>query len=278
MIRTILFALLGSALLPAAPITWGPAANTTDKSDLIEGNVVLAVSGGSGATITNGGAGGTSTYTFTGVSYQDLTFDPPPGNRTSGDITNGAASTGDADFDTVVGSFTDTQSGITSGTQTIDGLTPGTQYQLQVFFNDQRGCCRGRTMTFGDSGAGNVDVAAAGSNWGQNAIGTFTADGTTQDLTHATNGFGNVHINALLVTQPGPAPPPDMPTGLAATPATTASSSIGMPTPSPASTSFASSARSPPAVPTPKSEPPPSRSSPTSPPPMARPTITSSPP
>ena len=35
-----------------APITWDPAANTSGKSQLIEGNLVFAFSGGSGATIT----------------------------------------------------------------------------------------------------------------------------------------------------------------------------------------------------------------------------------
>ena len=45
----------------AAVINWGPASDTIGKADLIEGAVVYAVSGGSGATIlanTNTGTGG----------------------------------------------------------------------------------------------------------------------------------------------------------------------------------------------------------------------------
>ena len=205
--------------LPAAPCSWGPATDTTDKSDLIQGEVVLAVSGGNGATVAGGGADGTQNYAFTGVSYQDLDFTPAPGLRTSADISGGAPSTGDADFDTIIKSFTDTQSGIRSGTQTISGLTAGTNYQVQVFFNDQRSANnRARVMTYGDGegSPGNADVTAGGSGWGQFAAGTFTASGGTQMLTHAVNGFGNVHFNAILVTRPGPPTAPHIPTNLVA--------------------------------------------------------------
>ncbi|MFP6897976.1 MAG: sulfatase-like hydrolase/transferase [Roseibacillus sp.] len=209
--------LAGITSLHAAPITWTPATNTVGKSQLLEGNIVFAVSGGSGATITGGGAGGTSSYPFAEVSYQDLVFTPAPGLRTSADISNGAPSTGDANFDAVMKSFTDTRSGITGGTQTIGGLSAGVAYQIQVFFNDQRACCTGRTMTYGDGGANNANLAAAGGGWGQHAIGSFTADATTQALTHVSNGFGNVHVTAILVTQPGPPPAPHVPTNLVAT-------------------------------------------------------------
>jgi choline-sulfatase len=196
----------------AAEITWGVAGNTIDKSQLIEGNVVYAFSGGVGATIT----GGNQNYGFTAGSYQDIAFTPAPGARITADVSNGAASTGDLNFDTIIKSFTDAQSGITSGTQTISGLTNGTTYQIQVFFNDQRGSSSSRVMTFGDGAAppNNRDIAAAGSGWGQFAVGSFTAVGTTQSLTHITNGFGNVHFNAILVTAPGPPPAPDSPTNL----------------------------------------------------------------
>lgn len=212
-----------SVLLPishvrSAPINWGTPADTTGKADLIEGAVVLAVSGGNGATIAGGGAGGSQTYVFTGVSYQDLVFSPAPGLRTSADVSNGAPSTGDTDFDATIRSFTDTQSGITSGTQSIGGLSAGTNYQIQVFFNDQRVNSSSRIMTYGDgeSSPQNVNIAAAGTGWGQFAVGTFTAGGATQSLTHIANGFGNVHVNAILVTRPGPPEAPRVPTNLVA--------------------------------------------------------------
>ena len=205
-----------SVTTQAAPITWGAATNTTGKSQLIEGNVVFAVSGGSNVTIINGGSSGASTYHFTGVNYTNLTFNPTPGARITSDVSNGAVSTGDTSFDTVIRSITDTSSGITSGTQTINGLTDGTTYQIQVFFNDQRQGLSSRVMTYGDgeASASNVNLTAGGTGWGQFAIGTFTASGTTQSLTHMSNGFGNVHFNAILVTYAGAAPTPNAPANL----------------------------------------------------------------
>ena len=205
-----------SSIINAAPITWGPATNTTGKAQLIEGNVAFAFSAGTGATVTGGGAGGTQNYVFAGGGYQDIDFIPAPGQRLSTDVSNGAPSTGDTNFDTILKSFADSESGIISGTQTISGLTSGTTYQIQIFFNDQRSTS-GRVMTYGDGEAStnNRDVAAAGRGWGQHAIGTFTASGSTQSLTHATNNFGNVHFNALLVTAPtGPPPAPETPANL----------------------------------------------------------------
>lgn len=46
--------LVPAGLLTAAPIAWSPAVNTTGKSQLIEGPVVYAFSGGSTATVTGG--------------------------------------------------------------------------------------------------------------------------------------------------------------------------------------------------------------------------------
>lgn len=207
------------ATLCAAPIAWGPAVDTTDKSQLIEGVVTYAFSGGTGATITGAGASGTATIIFPGGNYTNLDFSPPPGNRTTEDISEGTSSTGDTGFDTVLKSLTDARVGIVGGTQTIHGLSHGATYQIQVFFNDQRAASSGRVMTFGDGepAPNEVDVAAAGSGWGQHAAGSFTAAGTNQLLTHTANGFGNVHINAILVTG-GTPPLPAVPDGLAASP------------------------------------------------------------
>lgn len=55
------------------------------------------------------------------------------------------------------------------------------------------GITNGRVMTFGDGLGNTVDLN------GQFAIGTFTASGTTQDLTALANGFGQAHINAFQV-------------------------------------------------------------------------------
>ncbi|MFC7337763.1 sulfatase-like hydrolase/transferase [Haloferula chungangensis] len=202
----------------AAPISWSTPTDTSSKSQLIEGTVVLAFSGGNAAAITGGGLSGTQNYSFTGGDYTNLSFTPAPAAGTLGNASNGAPSTGDANFDIAIRSLAYTGSAsITSGTQTITGLTDGTSYQVQVFFNDQRS---GRVMTFGDGESptpSKVDLSSVGSGWGQHAVGYFTASGTTQLLTHATNGFGNVHVNAILVTQSGPPPAPTTPTHVVAT-------------------------------------------------------------
>ncbi|MDF7809725.1 hypothetical protein P4E94_19965, partial [Pontiellaceae bacterium B12219] len=103
--------------------------------------------------------------------------------------------TGDSNFDALLNNVSYTTSGDTFDTQTISGLTAGSTYRIQVFFCDQRNT---RVMTFGDgeSTENTVNVAAPGSGWGQFAVGTFVASGTTQLLTHKANSFGNIHFNA----------------------------------------------------------------------------------
>ena len=201
LLKTLVILNLVSAL-QAAPITWGTPTNTTGKSNLIEGSVIHAWGGGSAATINNGGASGTSSYTFSNVTYSNFTFAPATTGLPFADASNGAASTGDVNMDSLLKTLTYTNTGTTTGTQTISGLTSGETYQIQIFFNDQR---NNRSMTFGD-GTTTVVVSGQGANWGQHVIGTFTADATTQTITHATNGFGNVHVNAILITDAASTP------------------------------------------------------------------------
>ncbi|MEX2605928.1 MAG: sulfatase-like hydrolase/transferase [Kiritimatiellia bacterium] len=199
-----------------APITWSPAVDTTGKAQLVEGEILFAFSGGSGATVTDGGPLGAMDVTFVGGDYQDLAFTPAPGSRSLSSVSGGSPSTGDLNFDAVAGSLTDSESGITSGTQTLSGLTVGETYQLQVFYNDQRSGLTGRVMRYGDGEGNTVDLEAGGSGWGQHAVGSFTADATTQSITHNALGFGNVHLNALLLVKPGDPDVPPVPTGLTA--------------------------------------------------------------
>ncbi|MGJ8656890.1 MAG: Ig-like domain-containing protein, partial [Akkermansiaceae bacterium] len=201
LLKTLLVLSCTSAL-HAAPITWGSATETTGKSNLIEGNIIHAWGGGAAATITNGGSNGTSSYTFSNVTYSDFTFAPATTGLAFADSSNGAASTGDVNMDSLLKTLTYTNTGTTTGTQTISGLTSGETYQIQIFFNDQR---NSRSMTFGD-GTTTVVVSGQGANWGQYVIGTFTTDATTQTITHATNGFGNLHVNAILITDAASTP------------------------------------------------------------------------
>ncbi len=202
--------------LQAASITWSAPTNVIGKRQLIEGEVVLAVNGGNSVSISGGGASGTSNYQFARASYADLAFVPTPGASIVDDISRGASSTGDANFDMLLKSFTYSVVGIQSGLQTIEGLTDSAPYQIQVFFNDQR---LSRNMTYGDGylPPSNVTIGSHGNGWGQFAVGTFTAVGTSQPLSHITNGFSNVHFNALLVVKKGPPAFPHVPEQLVAT-------------------------------------------------------------
>lgn len=216
-------ALVAAVAVQAAPITWSPAENTGGKADLIEGNVLIALNGGpSGTTITGGGAGGTTTYTFVASNFTELgahslsaaAGGPDPRMRTSENIyaPETLSSSGDADFDTLISSVTDswgTPAGITDATLTLNGLVDGEAYIIQVFFNDQRATSDTRVMSYGDGLGNTVDLVGGDStagvqadHYGQYAIGTFTASGTTQDLSMRANAFGNIHFNALLVTGP----------------------------------------------------------------------------
>ncbi len=218
-------AIRAAAAVHAAPVSWTPATNTGGKADLIEGNVVVALSGGSASpTVIGGGPGGTTDYAFTAANFTSLGIHAfvgtgadagdSPRNRVEDNVYDPdiITSTGDADYDTLVESVTDsygTPSGIVTGTLTLNNLADGGNYTIQVFFNDQRDATDDRTMTYGDGQGNTVDVIggdpAAGIQtgmYGQFAVGSFTASGTSQDLTMTAVGFGNVHFTAIVVTGP----------------------------------------------------------------------------
>ena len=193
---TVFFLALGSSETWSATITW-ETANTLAKSQLLEGNVVLAANGGPQITVTND----TRQYRFEGLSYQSLPFSPAA-NSTIGPRV-GSSTTGDANFDDLISTFAYTTTGVTQGIHTLAGLTPGLTYKVQIFYNDQRSVADSRAMIFGNRNeAGpSAEVRAAGAGWGQHAIGTFVADSTVQDIRHATSGFKNVHFTAMLVVE-----------------------------------------------------------------------------
>lgn len=205
----------------AAVISWGAATNTSTASDLISGPYAYAMNGYSAAN--NGGVIGTIPTGFentdftslsSGVTVAATTGGPNFRSRGENDAEM-VGSTGDAAFDNLVNSMTDSwgsSKGVTAATMTFSGLTDGQEYRIQVFYNDQRGGnSDGRAMIYGDGNGNTVTVAgndgSGGGNgeFGQFAVGTFTAEGTSQELTMKTNGFGNVHYNAIAIA---PVPEP----------------------------------------------------------------------
>ncbi len=190
-----------SVMSQAAVITWSDAADTAGVSDLISGAPAVALNGSEFDVTVSG---------ITFASYNlgsGFTEDVYGANSSAG----GIATTGDANFDTLIQS--QTYGGGTSTNVVLDGLTIGTAYQVQVFWNEQRDLwgLDSRVMTYGDGLGNNVDLAAGipdgqSDDYGQFTIGSFVADGTTQDLALITNGFGNAHFNAVLVSEvPEPA-------------------------------------------------------------------------
>ena len=216
----------------AATITWSPVQTTQTKADLIEGSVVSALNlGPNTVTVSNSGSSGSLNYTFNAADFTSFPFvgtgadaGESPNASTSGSIYNGTMeTTGDADFDQVIGSFSWAASGIVTGDLTLEGLTTNQSYLVQLFFNDQRTTSANRVMTFGDGNGNTVDIGASATpgaqldDYGQFAIGAFTADSTNQTISVAANGFGNVHFNALLLVSTNVAPPL-APTNLVVTP------------------------------------------------------------
>jgi hypothetical protein len=73
----------------------------------------------------------------------------------------------------------------------LTGLTVGRKYEVELFALDDRGCCSGRTVEFGDGNGNDSTVFSLGSN--SYVFGTFTADATTQNVESI--GFGQPQSN-----------------------------------------------------------------------------------
>ncbi len=194
----------GSGLVPleffgSSDIDWEPASDVVDVGDVPAGNVVVAYNGG------------TSVVTAGGVTFQPLSF----GSQFTGALSG--RSTGDAGYDELLNTFT--FGGGTETSLSLPGLVPGREYRVRAWFTDLRSSSDGRTMTFSDLGrvAVNGDLTAPTPSsvdvvgnlpgvdppgfLGQYATGLFTAGNASGTLRLVTNGFGNVHLNAIAVEE-----------------------------------------------------------------------------
>lgn len=185
------------------------AAATTVSAGIISWNV-FDTSGASdvstvGLLVEGVNMGGTNSAVDTTVNGVLFTGDSNLLNKNSNNSFLDGASTGDAAYDALLNSL-DYGNG-TSTSLTLEGLKIGSVYQVQAWFTDLRSCCNSRDMILGDGNGNTASVNATGAGLGQFALGTFIADATTQELSLAASGFGNVHLNGYQVRSvPTPAP------------------------------------------------------------------------
>lgn len=201
MTRFSAFLVLSAVALVSSPtiastITWGPATDTTSASDVsTTGSLVKAFDSGGLGTTVNGvtfapaGNGGDDVYAAIGLGtfgqFDDL------------------ADLGNLDALLRTGNYTAPPQNTPPTIMSLSGLVSGTQYQLQIFFMDQRGSpfsppagcvgCNDRQVTF-TSASNSVTLEADPGNtssapFGQYVVGAFTADSSTQAFGVTGAGF-----------------------------------------------------------------------------------------
>lgn len=189
-------ALVVTSSLHAAIITWGAATNISGDSDVSTNGTLVGAF--------NIGAPGVANTTVNGVLFTGL--DLTSNNVTSGDFNLAATSTfaennlgsGAAPFSTLSAPYqTLLESGATSFVfeliLTMGGLTPGNAYEFEWWSNVSGGIVDAlTTATAGNSVTLAPSPSGIDGEVGQFAIGTFTADSTSQVVT-----FGSPEQNVL---------------------------------------------------------------------------------
>jgi len=181
----------------AAVITYGSAQDISADTDVINTDVIYAVSLGTSAAQTVNGV------SFADSASTDITVADFGGGIGEG---FGALIAGSA-FSTLTPGFQGVlRSGIFSPSATaevtLNGLTPGTNYQVQIF--TARTDANVREYTFAD-GTSSVTLNS-GVDAGQFAIGTFTADAATQSLGIITDDSNFGVFSAVVVAEAVPEP------------------------------------------------------------------------
>ena len=181
-------------------INWEAPASSANVSD------IRAISGANEVLFAVSASG----QPIAGINFESGTFDNLPNGMSfaPGDATASTASagltetTGDANYDAMLNRMMFANSGEPSGVIEFSGLTVGTEYDLQLWYSDQRGVGNGRTMIVGDDGASanEAELDADTRDFGENVVGSFTASATTQKFSMRTNGFANVHFNAIVLS------------------------------------------------------------------------------
>jgi len=204
--------LVGSA--QASLITWEAASTTTGVAvnDVrTNGTSVVAI---------NLATGTIASVTLNGVNFSaGTTIFPINAGALSGSLTNAAVAYNPTTYTNLLSTLA--YGGGRTNSMNIGGgsLVLGYQYQVQLWFADNRNLV-GREnlgMEIGGAPSGNFVTLLSGSRgpaFGQYAVGTFVADGTSQTLymetadNLASGQMGNLHLNAyqirfLAVPEPG---------------------------------------------------------------------------
>lgn len=195
----------------AATVTWGSATNITGDTDVqtSPGTLFTALNfGTSTAATVNGvtfngfastGAGSNSVITS---GDGKLSFSSDSGFSTYNGFGSASApfSSLPADYQTLLATGVYGNSGTYTFTNTLNNLTIGNQYSFQFWNNDSRDGEPNRLL----NGVGARPNGANG-QLGQYAIGTFTADATTQSISLFGNGYLNaVEVRDLTTAAPEP--------------------------------------------------------------------------
>ena len=163
-----------TGLMHAAVITWqtGPTYNGP------AGFTAIDTSGQAVEAVNIGDAPGPLTVD-PGPGGLNLTFFSRNQPLNQGPFNSGSPGTTDAAWNSII-DRTDWNNVNASFPNFLSGLTAGRDYQVQLFASDARGCCSTRTQFFSD-GMGNDSPTITQGDF-TSVIGTFTADGATQEI------------------------------------------------------------------------------------------------
>ena len=184
----------------AASISWGSAQDIVGSGDVLNQAGSMAVEA---VNLTNAAlVPGTTRVNGVNFVHDDTLMGLLGGTGLLGGNT-----TGDAAYDTLIDSVDHGDSSIANPWVIQVGggnLVAGTQYDIQLFYSDNRGFAAsnwGQVYSDAERNPSEVTLNAnGGGRLGQYVIGTFTADGTTQDLAVTGGGPpGEPHISAYQV-------------------------------------------------------------------------------
>jgi hypothetical protein len=161
----------------AASITWNAPASIEGDSDVSTNGVSIYAYDWNGSSLNVNGVNFTAPGTNVGLSGFDNVL--PVFANGSG----GQADALDPYYENLINGATYVAAPSLC-TVTLENLTAGDQYQVQLWVDDSRSCCPGKTETASDTSGNSVDlslnVSGEAGGLGQYVIGTFTATNSSE--------------------------------------------------------------------------------------------------